>query len=151
MACCQTERAQKHKTSPFQNLLDFFLPIEFLLYWKGNFLKWRRYVKSNTKRHVLTEICTSSSCILGPSPMKWDQIFSNEHLQLDNFLRNTMTTLWLVLAEQQLTESLTVKFSVMMAFRYRERYQTTCKTTKNSNVIIFFRETNWEALWTNVN
>ena len=80
----------------------------------------------------------SSSNISRALPMKWVQIFTNDHLQPDNFCHIMLRRRWLVLAEQQLTENLTVKFSVMMAFRYHERYQVTCKTAKNSNVTIFF-------------
>ena len=46
--------------------------------------------------------------------------------------------------------TLLVRFSVMMAFRYRGNYQMILKMAKNSTMAIFFRETKMEAGCANV-
>ena len=46
--------------------------------------------------------------------------------------------------------NLSVKFSVILAFRSQARYQVSCITAKISTETIFFRETKIEALGANV-
>ena len=67
--------------------------------------------------------------------MKWDQIFFNEILQPDKSrLLSYDDADW-----SSQNNSLLVKFSVMMAFRYQGYYQVTCKIAKNSTTTIFKR------------